>query len=137
MQSPGGYEVLQPPGWPRPKGYSNGIAAQGRLVFTAGIIGWDEQERFAASDFAGQFRQVVLNTLAVLAEAGAGAEHIVRMTWYVTSREEYLAASREIGATYRELIGRNFPAMAVVEVAALMEPAAKLEIETIAVVPTR
>lgn len=129
------HEILQPPGWPRPKGYSNGIAAKGRLVFTAGIIGWDAEERFPASHFAGQFRQTILNTLAVLAEAGAGPEHIVRMTWYVTSRQDYLASAREVGAIYRELIGRNFPAMTVVEVSALVEPEAKLEIETIAVVP--
>lgn len=128
-------QILQPPGWPRPKGYANGVAASGRLVFTAGIIGWDADERFPSADLAGQFRQVALNTLAVLAEAGAGPEHIVRMTWYVTSREEYLASAREIGAVYRELIGRNFPAMAVVEVAALVEPEAKIEIETTAVVP--
>lgn len=126
--------ILQPPGWPRPKGYANGIAASGRLVFTAGLIGWDEEQCFA-SDFAGQFRQVIANTLAVLAEAGARPEHIVRMTWYVTSRDDYLAASGEVGAIYRELIGRNFPAMAVVEVAALVEPQARLEIETTAVVP--
>ncbi len=129
------HDVLQPPGWPRPKGYSNGIAARGRLVFTAGIIGWDEQERFPAKDFVGQFRQAIMNTIAVLAEAGAGPEHIVRMTWYVTSRGEYIASAREMGAVYRELIGRNFPAMAVVEVSALIEPEAKLEIETTAVVP--
>jgi enamine deaminase RidA (YjgF/YER057c/UK114 family) len=126
--------VLQPPGWPRPRGYSNGIAASGRLVFTAGIIGWDEQERFA-SDFVGQLRQVLVNTLAVLGEGGAGPEHIARMTWYVTSRDEYIACAREVGAVYRELIGRNYPAMAVVEVSRLVEPAAKLEIETTAVVP--
>jgi enamine deaminase RidA (YjgF/YER057c/UK114 family) len=129
-------KVLQPPGWPRPRGYSNGIAATGRLVFTAGIVGWDDQERFAP-DFLGQFRQVLANTLAVLAEADAGPEHIARMTWYVTSRDEYVASAREAGAIYRELIGRNYPAMAVVEVSRLVEPAAKLEIETTAVVPER
>lgn len=127
--------ALLPPGWPRPKGYSNGIAAQGRLVFTAGIIGWNEEERFAAEDMAGQFRQILLNTLAVLAEGGAGPEHIVRMTWYVTDRDEYTASLLLIGAAYRELIGRHFPAMAVVEVSRLVEPAARVEIETIAVVP--
>jgi enamine deaminase RidA (YjgF/YER057c/UK114 family) len=104
------------------------------LVFTAGIVGWDEQERFAA-DFVGQFRQVLVNTLAVLAEADARPEHIVRMTWYVTSRNEYVACAREAGAVYRELVGRHYPAMAVVEVSRLVEPAAKLEIETTAVVP--
>ena len=128
-------QVLQPPGWPKPKGYANGMAASGHMVFTAGIIGWTAEERFEATDFAGQFRQVLLNTLAVLAEGGAGPEHVVRMTWYVTDRDEYLAAAREVGTIFRELFGRNYPAMAVVQVAALVEPAAKLEIESTAVVP--
>jgi enamine deaminase RidA (YjgF/YER057c/UK114 family) len=130
-------KALLPPGWPRPKGYSNGISASGRLVFTAGIIGWDETERFVAQDMAGQFRQVLLNTLAVLAEDGAGPEHIVRMTWYVTDRDEYVASLPQIGAAYRELVGKQFPAMAVVEVSRLVEPAARIEIETIAVVPAQ
>ena len=129
------HDVLQPPGWPRPRGYANGMAASGRMVFTGGVVGWDASERFAAADFAGQFRQVALNTLAILAEAGAGPEHIVRMTWYVTNRDAYLAAGKEIGATWREMFGRSYPAMAVVEVSALVEPAAFLEIETTAVVP--
>ncbi|AKM08480.1 RidA family protein [Pelagerythrobacter marensis] len=129
------HQSLLPPGWPRPRGYSNGIAASGRMIFTAGIIGWDENEQFVADDLAGQFRQVLINTIAVLAEAGAAAEHIVRMTWYVTDREEYLASLPAIGAAYRELIGRNFPAMAVVEVSALVEAAARIEIETTAVIP--
>ena len=129
------HRVLQPPGWPRPRGYSNGIAASGRLVFTAGVIGWDAEQRITATDFVGQFRQVLLNTLAVLREGGAGPEHIVRMTWYVVDRDEYVAAARQVGAIWRELIGRTYPAMAVVEVSALVEPAARLEIETIAVVP--
>ena len=128
-------QVLQPPGWPKPKGYANGMAASGHMVFTAGIIGWTAEERFEATDFAGQFRQVLLNTLAVLAEGGAGPEHVVRMTWYVTDRDEYLAAARAVGTIFRELFGRNYPAMAVVQVAALVEPAAKLEIESTAVVP--
>jgi enamine deaminase RidA (YjgF/YER057c/UK114 family) len=128
-------KALLPPGWPRPKGYSNGISATGRLIFTAGVIGWDENERFVAEDMAGQFRQVILNTLAVLAEDDAGPEHIVRMTWYVTDRDEYVATLPEIGAAYRELVGKHFPAMAVVEVSRLVEPAARIEIETIAVVP--
>jgi enamine deaminase RidA (YjgF/YER057c/UK114 family) len=127
-------KVLQPPGWPRPRGYSNGVAASGRLVFTAGIVGWDEEERFAP-DFIGQFRQVLVNTLAVLGEGGAGPEHIVRMTWYVTSRDDYLASAAQVGAVYRELIGRIYPAMAVVEVSALVEAEAMIEIETTAVVP--
>ena len=128
-------KTLLPPGWPRPKGYSNGIAASGRLVFTAGVVGWNEEEYFAAEDLVGQFRQVLVNTLAILAEGGAGPEHIVRMTWYVTDRADYVRNLREIGAVYRELIGRNYPAMAVVVVAGLVEPAARIEIETIAVVP--
>lgn len=126
---------LLPPGWPRPKGYSNGISARGRTIFTAGVVGWDENEHFVAEDMAGQFRQVLLNTLAILREDGAGPEHIVRMTWYVTDRAEYLADIAEIGAIYRALIGRNYPAMAVVQVVALVDPAARVEIETIAMVP--
>ena len=128
-------KALLPPGWPRPKGYSNAVSAKGRLIFTAGIVGWDEQERFVADDMAGQFRQILVNTLAVLAEDGAGPEHIARMTWYVTDRDEYVASLAEIGAAYRKLIGKNFPAMAVVEVSRLVEPKAKIEIETTAVVP--
>jgi enamine deaminase RidA (YjgF/YER057c/UK114 family) len=128
-------KALLPPGWPRPKGYSNGISARGRLIFTAGMIGWDEHERFVHEDMVGQFRQVLLNILAVLAEDGAGPEHIVRMTWYVTDRDEYAGRLAEIGAVYRELIGRNFPAMAVIEVSRLVEPLARIEIETTAVVP--
>lgn len=129
------HEVLQPAGWPRPRGYANGIAASGRCVFTAGVIGWDAEEKFVATDFAGQFRQVLVNTLAILAEGRASPEHIVRMTWYITDRAEYLGAAREVGAIFRELLGRNFPTMAVVIVAGLIEPAAKLEIETTAMVP--
>ncbi len=129
------HRSLLPPGWTRPKGYANGISAQGRMVFTAGVVGWDSEERFVAKDIAGQFRQILVNTLAILAEDGAGPEHIARMTWYVTSRDDYVASLAEIGAAYRELVGRNYPAMAVVEVAALVEPDARIEIETIAVVP--
>ncbi|HEY0412124.1 MAG TPA: RidA family protein [Allosphingosinicella sp.] len=128
-------KTLQPPGWPRPKGYANGVSARGRTIFTAGVIGWDEQERFAATDLAGQFRQVLKNILAILAEDGAGAEHVVRMTCYVTSRDEYVASLADIGGDWRETMGRHFPAMAVVEVSALVEPEAKVEIEAIAVVP--
>ncbi|MBC7985715.1 MAG: RidA family protein [Sphingomonadaceae bacterium] len=131
------HEILLPSGWPRPKGYANGIAASGRMVFTGGVVGWDAEERFVAGDIAGQFRQILVNTLAILAEAGAGPEHVVRMTWYVTSRSDYVAALPAIGAAYRELMGRNFPAMAVVEVTALVEPQARIEIETTAVVPER
>jgi len=128
-------KALLPRGWPRPKGYSNGISARGRMIFTAGVVGWDEQERFVAEDTAGQFRQVLLNTLAILKEGGAGPHHIVRMTWYITDRDEYMRDIARIGATYRELMGKHFPAMAVVQVAALVEPAARIEIETTAVVP--
>jgi enamine deaminase RidA (YjgF/YER057c/UK114 family) len=129
------HRILQPPGWPRPKGYSNGIEARGRLVFVAGQIGWDEHERFPHADMASQVAQALRNTLAVLKEAGAGPEHVVRQTWYVTSRAEYLAGIKEIGAAWRELMGKNFPVMAVVEVTALMESAAKVEIESTAVLP--
>jgi len=128
-------KTLQPPGWPRPKGYANGVSARGRMVFTAGVVGWDEAERFVADDLAGQFRQVLKNILAILAEDGAGPEHVVRMTCYVTSRDDYVAQVAEIGAAWRETMGRHYPAMAVVEVSALVEPAAKVEIEAIAVVP--
>ena len=128
-------KALLPPGWPRPRGYSNGISARGRLIFTAGVVGWNEAEKFLAQDLVGQFHQVLVNTLAILAEGGAGPEHIVRMTWYVTDRDDYVARIQEIGAIYRELIGKHFPAMAVVQVASLVESAARIEIETTAVVP--
>jgi enamine deaminase RidA (YjgF/YER057c/UK114 family) len=128
-------QVLQPPGWARPKGFSNGISASGKLVFVAGQVGWTGAGEWEAGDFAGQFRQTLKNTLAVLAEAGGRPEHIVRMTWYVVDKQEYLAALKDVGAAYRELIGRHYPAMAVVQVGALMEDAARLEIETTAVVP--
>ena len=127
--------ALLPPGWPRPSGFSNGIAAKGRMVFTAGIIGWDETGTIVAPDLPGQLRQILLNTLAVLAEDGAGPEHVVRMTWYVVDINEYRFGLPDIGAAYKEVMGRNFPAMAVVEVGALVEPAARLEIETTAMVP--
>ena len=133
MRAP--HRTLLPPGWPRPKGYANGIAAQGRLIVTGGIIGWDTDERLVANDLVGQFRQVLANTLAVLGEGGAGPEHIVRMTWYIIDRDDYVANLAAIGEVYRELIGRNYPAMAVVQVAGLIEPDALVEIETMAVVP--
>ncbi len=126
---------LQPPGWARPRGYANGIAAEGRQVFVAGQIGWDAQQKFVSDDFAAQVRQALANIVAVLACAGAGPEHIVRLTWYVTSRDEYNASLAAIGSSYRELIGRNFPAMSVVVVAGLVEPRAKVEIEATAVIP--
>jgi enamine deaminase RidA (YjgF/YER057c/UK114 family) len=128
-------KALLPPGWPRPKGYANGISAKGRLIATAGVVGWNAQEQFETDDLAGQFRQILVNTLAILAEDGAGPEHIIRMTWYVTDIDAYRNSLLAIGAAYRELIGRNFPAMAVVGVTALVEPRARIEIETLAVVP--
>jgi enamine deaminase RidA (YjgF/YER057c/UK114 family) len=128
-------KTLLPPGWPRPKGYANGISAQGRVIVTAGVIGWTAEERFEAEDLPGQFRQVLVNTLAILAEDGAGPEHIVRMTCYVTDIQAYRDGLAGIGAAWRALIGRNFPAMAVVGVTALVEPKAMIEIETMAVVP--
>ncbi|MDQ8755216.1 RidA family protein [Sphingosinicella sp. LHD-64] len=127
--------ALLPPGWPRPKGYANGISARGRLIVTAGVVGWNADEQFEHDDLAGQFRQALLNIRAILAEDGAGPEHIVRMTWYVTGIPEYRASLKEIGAAYKELIGKNFPTMAVVGVTELVEPMAKIEIETMAVVP--
>jgi enamine deaminase RidA (YjgF/YER057c/UK114 family) len=129
-------QTLLPQGWPRPKGYSNGVTTSGgRLVFVAGMIGWDESEQLVSDDFGDQFRQVLVNTLAVLREAGAGPEHITRMTWFVTSRDEYTAALPALGRWWRELMGRNYPTMSVVIVAGLVEPRAKVEIESTAVVP--
>jgi enamine deaminase RidA (YjgF/YER057c/UK114 family) len=128
-------EALQPPGWPRPHGYANGVAADGRLVFVAGQIGWDETGAFPAEDMAGQVRQTLRNIVTVLAEAGAAPEHVTRLTWYVTDREAYLADPAGIGQAYRDVMGRHFPAMAVVVVSALLEPSAKVEIEATAVVP--
>jgi enamine deaminase RidA (YjgF/YER057c/UK114 family) len=126
---------LQPSGWAEPKGYANGISAEGRLVFVAGQVGWDEHETFQAHDFIGQVRRCLENTLTVLAEADAGPEHVVRMTWYITDREEYMNNLESMGQVYRELMGRHFPAMSMVEVAALIEPEATVEVETTAVVP--
>ena len=128
-------EILQPQGWPRAKGYSNGVAARGRMVFVSGMIGWDAQGVFRTTDFAGQVRQALLNIVAVLAAGGARPEHIVRMTWYVVDKREYVAAYPAIGVAYREILGRHFPAMTAVEVAALIEDAARVEIEVTAVIP--
>jgi enamine deaminase RidA (YjgF/YER057c/UK114 family) len=128
-------EILQPPGWQRPKGYSNGVAARGRMVCVSGMIGWDGEGRFHTDDFAGQARQALENIVAVLNEGGALPEHIVRMTWYVLDKREYLAAGRELGAVYREVIGRHYPAMTAVQVAGLMEERARVEIEVTAIVP--
>jgi enamine deaminase RidA (YjgF/YER057c/UK114 family) len=128
-------QILHPPGWPRPKGYANGIAAEGRLVFVAGQIGWDEREAIVSDDLVAQIEQALVNTLAVLREAGAGPEHVARMTWYITDREGYLARRAEIGLVWRRLMGPVFPAMAMVVVAGLIEDGAKVEIETTAVLP--
>jgi enamine deaminase RidA (YjgF/YER057c/UK114 family) len=128
-------EFLQPPGWARPKGYANGVVAQGRTVFVSGMIGWDADGKFHSADLAPQVRQALLNVVAVLAEADALPTHIVRMSWYVLDKQEYLAAQQEIGSVYRDIIGRHFPAMTVVQVAGLMEAAARVEIEVTAVLP--
>jgi enamine deaminase RidA (YjgF/YER057c/UK114 family) len=128
-------QVLLPPGWPRPKGYANGVAARGRVVCVAGMVGWDAQGVFHSNDFAAQARQALENVAAVLREGGAKPEHIVRMTWYVTDKREYLAAAREIGRAFREVIGAYNAAMTAVQVTALIEDRAKVEIEVTAVVP--
>ena len=128
-------KILQPPNWPRPKGYSNGVSASGRMIFTAGVVGWDGSESFPDSRLHGQFAQALMNTLEILAQDGAGPQHIVRMTVYVTDRHEYANSRDEIGAAWREIMGPNYPAMALVEVKGLVESAAKVEIETTAVVP--
>ena len=127
-------KVLQPDGWPRPSGYANGIAAEGRLVFVAGQIGWDATGTFQSDDFVEQVRQALENTLAVLDEAGAGPAQVARMVWYVTDKRDYLDRLPEVGAAYRAVMGKHFPAMTLVEVSALLEDRAKLEIETTAVV---
>jgi enamine deaminase RidA (YjgF/YER057c/UK114 family) len=127
--------MLQPPGWARPKGYSNGIVATGRMVFVAGQVGWDRNEVFQTGDLVGQVRQALANVVAILAEGGARPEHIVRMNWYVADRDEYNARLAEIGAVYREIIGRHFPAMTALQVAGFVEAGAKVEIEVTAVIP--
>lgn len=128
-------KFLQPPGWVRPRGYSNGVAASGRTVCVSGMIGWDGQGQFHTSDFAGQVRQALENVVAVLAQADARPEHIVRMTWYVLDKNEYVAAYPAIGQAYREVIGLHFPAMTAVQVAGLVEDQARVEIEVTAIVP--
>jgi enamine deaminase RidA (YjgF/YER057c/UK114 family) len=130
-------QILQPPGWARARGFSNGIAANGRLVFIAGQIGWTGEAKWEARDFAGQFKQAVKNILAVLKEAGGRPEHIVRLTWYVIDKKEYLASLKEVGVAYRELMGNHYPTMAVVQVTGLVEDEARLEIEATAVVPEK
>ena len=128
-------KILQPPGWARAKGFSNGIAAKGNLVFIAGQIGWTGECKWEARDFAGQFRQALLNIITVLKEANGKPEHIVRLTWYVLDKHEYLNALKGVGEAYRELMGRHYPTMAVVQVSGLVEDGARLEIEATAVVP--
>ena len=128
-------QILQPPSWPKPRGYSNGIAARGRLVFVAGQVGWNEQEKFETSEFVGQAKQALKNIVAVLAQGGAKPEDIVRMTWYVIDKKEYLAAWRDLGSAYREVIGKHYPAMAAMQVVGLVEDGARLEIEATAIVP--
>ena len=128
--------VLQPEGWPQPKGYANGMMAEGRIVVTGGVVGWDETETFPDS-FVAQARQTLKNIRAILAEGGAGPQHLVRLTWYVVDIEEYLANLRELGRAYRDELGPHYPAMALVQVVRLVERAARLEIEATAVVPSR
>jgi enamine deaminase RidA (YjgF/YER057c/UK114 family) len=128
-------KILQPPSWARPKGFSNGISAKGQIVFVSGMVGCDAKGKFVSENFAGQARQALKNILEVLAEVHAKPEHIARMTWYVVDKKEYLAASKELGAAYREIIGRHYPAMTAVEVAALIEDKARVEIEVTAVIP--
>jgi len=129
-------KTLLPEGWPRPSGYANGILAEGRMVFVAGQIGWTPEGMFEQNDFLGQLKQTLKNTLAVLAEGGAGPEHIVRMTWYVTDRDEYLENLAGMGQIWRDIMGKNYPAIACVAVTGLMEAKAKIEIETTAVLPS-
>jgi enamine deaminase RidA (YjgF/YER057c/UK114 family) len=130
-------QVLQPPGWARPKGFSNGIAAEGKLVFIAGQVGWTGQGEWRERSFAGQFRQALQNILEVLGQAKGRPEHIVRLTWYVLDKHEYLSSLKEVGAAYRELMGRHYPTMAVVQVSGLVEDLARLEIEAMAVIPEK
>ena len=127
--------ILQPPGWKRPSGYANGVSASGRLVFVAGQVGWDENEAIRSDDFVDQVRQALRNILAVLAEGGAGPEHVTRMTWYCTDKGDYLDHLADVGRTYREIMGRNFPVMTLVEISGLVEDRAKVEIEVTSVVP--
>jgi enamine deaminase RidA (YjgF/YER057c/UK114 family) len=128
-------QILQPPGWAKPKGFSNGIAASGKLVFIAGQVGLTGEGKWEARDFAGQFRQALKNIIEILKEGNAKPEHIVRLTWYVLDKKEYLASLREVGLAYRELMGRHYPTMAVVQVTGLVEDEARLEIEATAVIP--
>ena len=127
--------IVQPEGWPRPRGYSNGIVAEGRVLFISGQVGWDEKEQFASDDIVEQVRQALKNTLTMLKAGGARPEHVARMTWYITDKREYMRRGKEIGAVYRELMGSHYPAMSMVQVSALMEDRARVEIESTAVIP--
>jgi enamine deaminase RidA (YjgF/YER057c/UK114 family) len=127
--------VVQPEHWPRPRGYSNGIVAEGRVLFVSGMVAWDEQEKFRSDDIVDQVRQALANVLTMLKAGGARPEHVARMTWYITDKREYMARGKEIGAAYREVMGAHYPAMSMVQVAALMEDRAKVEIEVTAVIP--
>lgn len=135
MTVPSPHTFLQPDGWVPAKGYANGMLAEGRMVFTGGLVGWNENQEWIETDMVGQFRQTLKNIVAVLAEAGAKPEHLVRLTWYITDKAEYNNNLKAFGAAYREVIGRHFPTMAVIQVVALMEDAAKVEIEATAVIP--
>ena len=128
--------IVQPEGWPRPRGYANGILAEGRVLFISGQVAWNEREQFESDDIVEQVRQALKNTLTMLQAGGARPEHVARMTWYITDKREYMARGKEIGAVYRELMGAHYPSMSMVQVAALMEDRAKVEIETTAVIPT-
>lgn len=127
--------ILQPPDWAKPRGYSNGVAASGQIVFVSGQIGWDENCNFQSTDFVGQARQALLNIVTILAEAGGKPEHITRLTWYVIDKDEYVNCGKALGEAYREIIGKHYPAMTAVQVTALVEDAARVEIEATAVVP--
>ena len=130
-------KILLPEGWPRPSGYSNGIAVDaGRLVFISGMVGWDSNNEFQSTNLVDQLRQVLMNTRSIMAEGGAGPEHMVRMTWYITDKQDYLSKLKEIGTTYRDVMGKNYPTMACVEVAGLIEDDARIEIETTCVLAT-
>jgi enamine deaminase RidA (YjgF/YER057c/UK114 family) len=127
--------IVQPEGWPRPRGYANGVVAEGRVLFISGQVAWDEHEKFHSDDIVEQVRQALKNTLTMLKAGGAKPEHVARMTWYITDKREYLARYKEIGAVYRAAMGTHYPSMSMVQVAALMEDRAKVEIETTAVIP--
>jgi enamine deaminase RidA (YjgF/YER057c/UK114 family) len=127
--------ILQPPAWQKPKGYSNGILTQGQMIFVGGQIGWDEKESFPSSNFVDQAAQALKNTLTILEQGEAGPEHIVRMTWFITDKSEYLSSTRDLGRAYREIMGNHYPVMSMVQVLALMEDEAKVEIECTAVIP--